>query len=246
MANALKKEFPDAKNVLIAAQDDGSQVVTVPFMVKTLEGLGFTVANSGKAVIFGMQMEDFSPVANQINSAKPDAVIFINAMQQAVTRRHLRSEGVGEQRTGGMPGLPGRHQRLHLCDRTSGATNVLTLSTLRDDPNSSAAFKALEAKVAAGQPVSFNQAADLQFLLQAIQKPDSLDPDAVKAAWESMGSTDGVLGKTVVAGAQTFGIAGHALSASVQYTKIMDGKVATVANDWITYDPISVIESVKR
>ncbi len=238
MANALKKEFPAAKNVLIVTQDDGSQVVTVPFMVKTLTGLGLTAANSGKAVVFGMQMEDFTPVANQINSAKPDAVIFINAMQQAVTGVTKGLRALGNNAPVVCQAFPADINGFISAIGTSGATNVLTLSTLRDDPSSPAAFKALEAKVPAGQPISFNQSADLQFLLQAIQKADSLDVDAVKAAWESMGSTDGMLGKTTVAGTQTFGIAGHALSASVQYTKIMDGKVATVDNDWITYDPI--------
>lgn len=238
MANALKKEFPDVKNVLIAAQDDGSQVVTVPLMIKTLEGLGFTVASDKKAVIFGMQMEDFTPVANQINSIKPDAIIFINAMQQAVTGITKGLRALGNTAPVACQAFPADINGFISAIGTAGATNFITLSTVRDDPNSPAAFKALEAKVPAGQPISFNQAADLDYLLKAIVKAGSLDVDAVKAALETMEATDGILGMTVPAGEQTFGIKGHALSASVQYTKLMDGKVAAVQNDWITYDPI--------
>lgn len=237
LAHVMKKEFPAIKNVLLVTNDDGQQSVTVPFMVRILEDLGYAVANGKQAIVFPMQMEDFTPIANQINSLKADGVIFMNVMMQAATgiTKALRALGneapiVGKQYPADIDGFIS-------AIGSAGATNYVTLAQLRGDPNSPPAFKALEAKLAPGEPVAFNQAAALDYLLKAVQKADSLDVDSVKEAMESMQPTEGVYGLTTPCGEQTFGIR-HALSASIQYVKLMEGKVAPVENDWITYPPI--------
>jgi len=238
MLTALRQEFPEVKTIVFGTNDDGSQDAVVGGLAVPLAKLGFTVLNDGKAVVYAPDMQDMTPVANQINSLKPDSVMTLLSPVPLVTNIAKGLRALGSMAPFVCQAFPADIGGFIDAIGTTGATNVLSLATLRDDPNSPPKWKEFEAVVPPDGPISFTMAADLDILLQVMQKADSLEPDAVKAAWESTESMEGLFGTTYFGGEKVHGLKGHALSAQVQYVKIMDGKVVPLTNNWLAYDPI--------
>jgi len=66
---------------------------------------------------------------------------------------------------------------------------------------------------------------------------DSIDPDVVKAKWESLDTIETLYGKGIISGDQTYGIKNHAVAYPWPYEIMMDGKVSS--SGWI--DDVSAI-----
>jgi len=77
----------------------------------------------------------------------------------------------------------------------------------------------------------------IYILLNVMRAADSIDPDVVKAKWESLDTIETLYGKGIISGDQTYGIKNHAVAYPWPYEIMMDGKVSS--SGWI--DDVSAI-----
>jgi branched-chain amino acid transport system substrate-binding protein len=233
MFKIAKKEYPDAKTVALVCPDDGSAQFLIPKYKPVLATMGYTVLNNGEAVSFPNEMQDFTPIADKLNALKPDIIIQTSTTPTSVGGIVKGLRALGNKvpficnNFGGIPSI------LDLIG-AQGSTNYISLSYYADDPNNPPLFKELISRMPPKSFVTFSYANCLYTLTQIIQKANSIDPDAVKAAWESTETVETIFGTGVMGGEQTYGLKNHAVGVPVPYQKVMDNKVLTLPyNDWM-------------
>jgi hypothetical protein len=67
----------------------------------------------------------------------------------------------------------------------------------------------------------------LYSLLDAIEEAQSLDPNVVKASWESMDTIDTLFGEGKMGGLETYGIR-HAIGHPLPFQLLTDGNVSSI------------------
>jgi ABC-type branched-subunit amino acid transport system substrate-binding protein len=229
---AIKKEFPNVKSIALISADDGSIPYVIPPAKKALAGMGFTVA--GDVIPFPNEMADFSPIAAKANSLNADCVRMEMASPPADANILKGLRALGNQKpfvcninAPDLVGMAGADNSNNVICNTTFTINY---------PGNPPLLNELLNMSEPGRPYFGMSPNALWILAQVIQAADSLDPDAVKAKWESMDTVSTLYGTGTLGGDETYGLRHHAVSHVLPYAKLVDGKV--VPCDWIDPGPI--------
>jgi branched-chain amino acid transport system substrate-binding protein len=229
---ALKREYPEVKNVMIATADEDTVNYTRDMWKKTVTDNGLNVV--GDMVLYSNSATDFSPIAVQLNAVKEaDAYWFPLGTPPAYCNITKALRVLGNMKPVTFPNYA--PSTLAIMGPET-ATNIINCkSFIDDDPGNPPLL----------QEVLDARDTDLQWfgmvpnslwcLVEAMRAADSIEPADVVAAWESMDTMSSLYGETVLCGTQTFGLKNHAVCYPVSVHKLVDGKIQYM--DWITPDP---------
>ncbi len=219
---SMQKEFPEVKTVAIVTPDDGAVPYLIPIIEDMLASYGYSV--SGEAVPYPNEMEDFSPIAAQLNAIEADAIFQENGapVHEGNMLKLLRA--MGDYR-------PWVSQGLHQC------SDVIAIAGLEASEDTITSGLTPHA---AGNPALMDELYDrgetprtiymfnptgLWVLCQMIQAADSLDPEVVAAKWESSNTVETLFGTGCVSGDETYGIRHHAIGHPLPYQVVKGGEV---------------------
>jgi branched-chain amino acid transport system substrate-binding protein len=223
---AMKKEFPKVKKLVVTTADDGAPPYMMPKVKKILAANGMSVIDT---ILFPNEMEDFSPIAAKANSYR-DADGFMNLLSSPVGLASIIKgvRGLGNNKPYIAVQTVPANEILSICGKAAG-DNVMTSGI---DPFSK------------GNPPLINEVFDrsgkkppmfllnqgLWTLYKVMEAADSLDPAVVKAKWESMDQVETLFGPGFMGGKESYGIK-HAVTHPVPYNKLVKGEV--VVGGWI-------------
>ena len=218
---AIQQEFPNVKNVALVSADDGTLPYTVPIVQKALSDIGFTVV--GDVVKFPNETEDFSPIAAKVNAiTQADAYSIVAASPPGSCQILKGLRALGNQKP--FTFNADATEALNLAGKDA-STNAVCRGTFTpgqpDNP------PLLEEALNKGKlPRNwFGMAPNaLWVLAQVIQAADSLDPDVVKAKWESMDTVSTLYGEGILGGDVTYGLHHHAVIHSLPWAKLDNGQ----------------------
>jgi branched-chain amino acid transport system substrate-binding protein len=236
---AAQKEFPDIKNVVIVGPDDGTLPYLMPKFKLITDQLGYNILNDGNPIGFPNDLEDFSPISAKINALNPDAVFVTSGAPSHMVGiiKGLRALGNDVPFAGVFPGVDMASLIPEIG--TEAATNIIGATYDPNDPYNPPIMKALIERQPEGSITLFNQGSCLYILTQVIQEANSLDPDVVKATWESMETCEAIYGTGIFCGELTYGLPNHAVATALSYKKIMNGEIQSLPySTWIDYGPL--------
>ena len=225
--NYVKKNYPKVKKVAVVTADDGSAPFLKPIFAKALESVGMSMA--GEPVLFPNETQDFSPIAAKLNAIK-DA----DAIGQGLgLPNHLGAIIKGLRELGNKKlyfmGVICPFSVVAKIAGPDAAENVLMHSIT---PNDSAnpklmndISKRLIAKYGENTPIYLQSANSLWVLKQVIEAAQSIEPDAIKAKWESMDKAETFFGTGVFCGDATTGLKHHVVTHPVPFQTMKNGKI---------------------
>jgi branched-chain amino acid transport system substrate-binding protein len=234
IAKAMRKEYPNLKNVSIACVDDGQVPYTVPIYKKILQDQGFNVV--GDTVLFTNDMQDFNPIAAKLNAIpNTDAYFMQNGAppHAAGILKGLRS--LGNSKPFGCQGAYQMSDIIAIAGKQA-ATDMLSLGVTPHAPGNPALMDKVYDMGKTPRVIYLFNPQGLWVLAQVIQAANSLDPAVVKAKWESMDTLDTLFGKGIFSGDQTYGLKHHAIGHPIQYQKLVNGEGQY--GGWIDVGPI--------
>lgn len=218
-----KKEFPKVKTLAIANVDDGQVPYIMPIIKKLLPSFGYTMV--GDVVTFPNEMEDFSPIAAKLNAIKGADAYFIEngaPVHHGSIAKGLRA--LGNNKPIILQSLAPAEVLLSIAG--NAAANDITCMGLT--PHAKGNPKLLDDvfdKNNKKLPIFLFNPNGLWVLAKVIQAANSLDPDVVKAKWETMDKVDCLFGTCEFGGDVTYGLKHHAISHPLPYQKLVNGKV---------------------
>lgn len=229
---ALKREYPEVKNVMIATADESTVTYTRDMWLKTVTDNGLNVV--GDMVLYNNTATDFNPIAVQLNAVEEADAYWLplgTPPAYGNITKALRALGNTKPIT-----YPNDAPSTLGIVGPDAATNVINCKSFQnDDPGNPPLL----------QEVLDRRDTDLQWfgmtpnslwcLAEAIKAAQSVEPDDVVAAWESMDTMDCLYGEAVLCGTETFGLKNHAVVYPVAVHKLIDGEILYM--DWITPDP---------
>ncbi len=238
MIKALKKQYPNIKSIAVIEPDDGQTQYVLALLKPALDAAGMTIANNGTAILVPNTMEDWTPIADKVNSLHSDAVMYLNGPLQAYGNVVKRLRSVGNN-------APYACSTFQLADTLlsiigpSAANDIITMpSFIPGDPQNPAILNELIANLPklADIQTSIDWANGLYLILQMMKKADSIDVEKVKAAWESATTVDTLYGTGTLGGEKTYGLKNHALSNGWPAQLLQNGKISSLG--WIDSGPI--------
>lgn len=229
---SMKRDFPNMKNIAIASPDDGSPPFIMPKIDYYFKELGFT--RVGDVVLFPNEMEDFSPIVAKLLSLKGYESIFIEKAPPpglAAMVKGIREGGF----TGPIfSGSPIDTNLVAMMAGAAAAENVRTTIDTYGDPNATPVMKKLSERVATKYgkdfPMSYQCAAGIYLFKTLIEGANSIEPDDLKAKFESSSELDTIYGKGPVCGQEFFGIK-HIVANPLPIQKFEGGKA--ISGGWI-------------
>ena len=231
-AKAMKKEFPDVKNVLLASTDEPATDTIAPKVKKSLESMGYNVI--GDVVKFSLETEDYTPIAVKLNAnTQADAYFFLleTPPQAGNILKGLRALGNNKPYIISIPA-----GFILAIAGPEASNNVLcNLNSTPNQPGNPPLIDELYNRGKADRQIYGMTPNALWILAQVIQAANSLDPDAVKAKWESMDTVSTLYGDGVFCGDETYGLKHHDIDNPIQYAIIMNAKV--IDRGWVMPDP---------
>jgi len=230
---ALKREFPDVKNVARATADEATVNYTKEMWDNTITSNGFNIV--GDLILYNNAATDFNPIAVQLNAiADADAYWFPLGTPPAYGNITKGLRALGNTKPVVFPNYG--PSTLAIVG-PEGSTNILnTQSYLTDDPYNPPIM----------QEVFAARNTDLQWfgmvpnalwvLVEAMRVAQSIEPADVVAAWESMDPKVSTLyGEGLLCGTETYGLKQHAVIYGCATSKIIDGQLTQV--EWVMPDP---------
>jgi len=234
----VKEAYPDVKNIAVIAPDDGAVPTQEKIFHKRAESLGLKL--SPNFVRWALNTQDFTPVVTKALATKPDAVAFVNGWPQATGSmiKIAREMGYDKLMFGG------NYDDLYVIRDIvgkEGSDKVFMHVLVHDSPEMTPMIKELVRRVKQKEgkiTAALYNAWGFQgvwVLAQAIQKAQSLDPTAVKDAWEKMDAIKTVYGPGKMGGLKTYGI-NHTVCHPLPIAELVNGEVKWVK--WVdVYSP---------
>jgi branched-chain amino acid transport system substrate-binding protein len=232
MLKALRKEYPNAKNLVYATMEDGSLKYWMPKLKKMIPDMGLNLLVD--PIEYPQDMQDFSPIAAKMNAiTKADVYSFVmqTPPQSAAIIKGVRT--LGNQKPFVFYSMA--KDILAMGGTLAGNDVVCDADFIPNRPGNPALMDELFNRGKPGRRFFGMTPNALWILAQVIQAANSLDPDAVKAKWESMKTVSTLFGTGVMCGDKTFGIKGHAVVHPDQATKIVNGVITDIG--WFTPEP---------
>jgi branched-chain amino acid transport system substrate-binding protein len=227
--NYIKKHNPKVKKVAIVTADDGSAQYLKPVFQKALESVGMSMA--GDLVLFPNETQDFSPIAAKLNAIKDADAIGVGLGMP----NHVGSIVKGLRELGNKKllfmGVVCPFSVVAKIAGAEAANNVLINSITPNDPANPKLMndisKRLIAKYGPDTPVYLQSANSLWVLKQVIEAAQSVEPDAIKAKWETMSKVETFFGPGVMCGDATTGTKHHVVTHPLPFQTMKNGKVVS-------------------
>jgi ABC-type branched-subunit amino acid transport system substrate-binding protein len=232
----LKENYPDITKVVICTPDDAVDYLP-PVAEKFLNAAGISVVG---VVDWNVNQTDFHPTAAKINSFEDGQAIFApNALgpHTAGTIKALR------ELKNNNPYMVAAATSLAEIVGLAGVENCVGLSTcsvagyVADDPNCDPVGREIISRIRAeyGEDYSvyLNAGQNLWVLKEVIEAAQSLDPDVIKAKWESMDTVSTIFGPGTIGGDETCGIKHHYVTTPQHIEVVKDGKI--VSGGWVDF-----------
>mgnify|MGYP000869657478 FL=1 len=230
---ALKREYPEVKNVARATADESTVNYTKDMWDNTITSNGFNIV--GDMILYNNAATDFNPIAVQLNAiADADAYWFplgtppaygniVKALRALGNTKPVVYPNYGPS-TLGIVGPEGSHNIIN------------TQSYLDDDPfNPPIMQEVFDARDTDLQWFGMVPNA-LWVLVEAMRAAQSIEPADVVAAWENMDPKVSTLyGEGLLCGTETYGLKQHAVIYGCATSKIVDGQITQV--EWVMPDP---------
>lgn len=231
---AMKKAYPAVKKVAIITPDDGSVPYLIPFAKGALAAAGYEQA--GSTITFPNNTQDYSSIAIKLNAiSDADAIFQVNAAPPDLANivKQLRQLGNMKPYVCNV----GSSDILPIINDNSLATEVITKDIVPNGPGNPPLLDDLLnkmiAKYGSGQSVTFpDHASALYTLVYVIGQAQSLDPDVVKAKWETLTSVPTLFGDAPLGGTLTYGLKNHAVNTPLPFSVLKNGKAQPLG--WIT------------
>jgi len=231
----LKERYPNVKSVTYIIPDDGS----VPYLQKLFTAraseLGLKVSGVTK---WAMTTQDYTPVITEALSSKPDSLAFANGWPQA-TGSMLR---VAREMGFKGPVFGGNYDDAYQIREIAGkenSTDFFIHNLDLDSPEMTPMIKEVTKRVKAKYG-DMNGMYIMGFfpwyeLKQVFEAANTIDPTAVKTAWENMKSIDTLYGPGKMGGLKTYGI-NHTVCHPCPIVSLTNGEVKWVK--WVdVYSP---------
>lgn len=233
----IKKEWPNTKKLAVVTADDGAIPYLMPKIKKLLTSYGFTMA--GDTVAFPNEMEDFSPIAAKLNAIKDaDAYFMLNGSPVAVGLIVKALRALDNNKPFIHQGAPHVTEIMAISGKAA-ANNVISFGPTPHAPGNPPLLDEVYDRSSKIRDIpSFYILTPNGFwvLTRVIQAANSLDPDVVKAKWETMDKVDCLYGDCIFSGDETYGLKHHAVGHPMSYSKLVNGEV--VYGGWIDVGPI--------
>ncbi|GEM_PF-336338 len=228
--DALREFYPNVKNVGLWAPEDPGVVYAHGQMKKMLDARGMKVVTE-ESHPFGAN--DFYPMLNKMLAAKPDALM-------ATATFHVWAGAIMKQaRELGFKGpvlVNNATSDPYVIRDLAGDYATDYVGTQYALKNADAQTPPMIAEIEKMEKAKYKEDFLLDhvfgfetvwYLAQAIEKAQSAEPDAIKAALEKLDSLDGPLGKAKLGGLQTYG-ANHMILRPAQVIRIQNKEVKFV------------------
>ena len=233
LVRALVSEYPNAKKVVLLAGDDGTAPFMEPKYQVFMKDMGLTLLNDEHMVLFPQTIEDMSPIAAKVDLMKPDAVVEFGSQPAQASSFIKAFRALGNNVPFVFAGGQGPQYMIDALGPT--ANDILTTGVDPKYPGSDLHKELLARTPWTGSSASVTNT--LIMLLEVLKKSPSLDPDDVKATWESTSSIDGLFGPVTFGGTLlTGGLHNHVASYSVLVHRIKAGQSSVVG--WVSSGPI--------
>jgi branched-chain amino acid transport system substrate-binding protein len=229
---AMRRDFPQAKNIVLASPDDGAIPFLVPKELDVMADNGFTLV--GDVIPFPNEMEDFSPIVAQMLSHQGVDAVFVDRCPPpglGAIAKGLRDGGFNG------PIFTGSPIDTNVVAAIGGATaaeGVRTMIETLGDPEMPPVMaemaRRVTAKYGADFPLSYQCATGVYLIKTLIEAAQSVDPTDVKAKFESMDKVNTIYGTGLIGGEETFGIK-HVVGGPVPVQKFENGKA--VPAGWV-------------
>jgi branched-chain amino acid transport system substrate-binding protein len=228
----MKDAYPEVTKVVIVSPDDGAPPIMVPIMKPLFASVGVTVV--GETILFPNEMVDFSPIVAQILATEGiDAVYQLNGIGPHVGAilKGVREAGFDKPY---VTTIPTSVQEFANIAGAQAAEGVSSCALSYDDPNNTPLLKEMIARVqteiGSDETLHLKGANCLFILKEAIEAAGSLDPAAVKATIESMGTVEAPFGTATVCGTELLGIPNHLIANPLPIDLFTGGK--QVPQNW--------------
>ena len=225
--NYVKKNYPKVKKVAVVSADDGSAQYLKPVFQKALEAAGMSMA--GDMVLFPNETQDFSPIAAKLNAIKDaDAIGVGLGLPNNVGSIVKGLRELGNKKLFFM-GVICPFAVVAKVAGPEAAENVLMHSITPNDHANPALMndisKRLIAKYGENTPIYLQSANSLWVLKQVIEAAQSIEPDAIKAKWETMDKAETFFGTGVFCGDASTGLKHHVVTHPVPFQTMKNGKI---------------------
>jgi hypothetical protein len=224
---AFTKLYPDVKKLAMDMPDDGTAQYIVPLADKLLADAG--LSRAGEPVLFSNDQQDFSPIAAKLNAIS-DAQGFLSPSGISVHHGNILKQlrQLGNNLPWSDFGSDTNWMTIAGPDACNNCFGFIPDRTSPDNPPQMK--KLVEKVILTGEQLGqmdFPAATCLWALVDVMKKADSIDPDVVKAKWESLDQVDTIFGMSALGGLETYGLKNHAVSSP--------SPISTVNNNTITY-----------
>jgi branched-chain amino acid transport system substrate-binding protein len=229
-----KKEYPNIKTFAIATPDDGAVPYLIPIIKKLMADYGYSVV--GDVIPYPNEMEDFSPIVAKLNAIKGADAYFIE--NGAPTHHGAIAKGLralGNNKPIILQSLAPAEFLVDIAGKAA-ATDITCMGLTPHAKGNPKLLDEVFDKAGGKPPIFLFNPNGLWVLAKVIQAANSLDPDVVKAKWETMDKVDCLFGTCEFGGEKTYGLKNHAISHPLPYQKIKDGKV--IYGGWVKVDRI--------
>jgi branched-chain amino acid transport system substrate-binding protein len=224
----LKQNYPEVKNVALVTPDDGAIPYLIPIIRDLMAAEGINVV--GDTIGFPNEMQDFSPIVAKIQALQGiDAIFQENGVAPHVGAiiKGLREAGNTKPYFAAMPVTVGEVVNIA---GAAAAEGLVTVTLSSGDPGNSPLLQEMIdltiAEYGADTPLHHKGSNVLYIFKEAMEAAGSIDPAAVKAALESMGTVDTLFGTGVLCGQQTYGI-NHVIAHPLPIQTFKNGQAAS-------------------
>ncbi len=230
MLSVLRKQYPDAKTLTYAAADDGQLTYIIPLLKPFLDKYGFTLAKDA-VVAVPMTMEDYTPIANKVNSLHTDIVILNSMPLPAMGAIPKAVRALGNKAPFAISTFQDASILLSMVG-AEAANDLITPALTVNDPNNPALLNAVLARIPKDTQPMLQCISGMEMLTTVLQKANSFDPEVFKNTWESLDTIDDPLfGKVLMGGTQSYGIKNHVASEPMPYQALQNGKIVNLG--WV-------------
>jgi len=233
--DALTTQYPDVKNVALWSADDPSADLVLAVVKEQAPKYGVTLV--GDVVKFPNETEDYNPIAAQLNAIEgADAYMQLLASvpADAAITKGLRALGNNK------PIICSAFAADFIALAGAEASNdvITLLSFTAGEEGNPPEVEEIYAMGEPGRPWFGCIPTALWELAYVIRAADSIDPDAVKAKWESLDTISTVYGEGFLCGDETYGLPNHAVAHPIPYAKIINAEI--IPCGWTTVDATAI------
>lgn len=221
LVGAIKEQFPDIKTAVFVTAEDGTEEDQAAVARYACEKYGIELVDS---IIYANDIVDMSPVTTRIKSIDADLIIHSHLVANAASvAKALRSSG-NDTPIVYIGSTMGRDV-VELCG-TEAAVNFMTVGFPENADNPPVIQRLYDRVIRDFGEVSFTGCYSncLYILAEAMKYADSVEPEAVKEALETMDTIETIYGTGTFGGDETYGIAHHGIFHPSPITFVRDAE----------------------